>query len=99
MGIDKIISAQHGSVADPHLQIRGGGVEGGSHPDPEIAAGPVSKNFLQPFGPQCDLKIRESAGTPGTPLLDPPLQTTISILSTVENYSVANKMRQQMLRK
>ena len=40
MGIDKIINVQHRSVADPHLQIRGGRVEGGSHPDPEIAAGP-----------------------------------------------------------
>ena len=46
MGIDKIISAQHGSVADPHLQIRGGGVEGGSHPDPEIAAGPGVKKLF-----------------------------------------------------
>ena len=46
MGIDKIISAQHGSVADPHLQIRGGG---GSDPDLEIGAGPgLQKTFCGP---------------------------------------------------
>ena len=31
-------------VADPDLQIRGGGEVGG-HPDPEIRGGPVSKNW------------------------------------------------------
>ena len=33
------------SVADPDLQIRGGG---GGHPDPEIRGGPV--NFFWPSG-------------------------------------------------
>ena len=64
MGIDKIISAQQGPVADPNLLIRGGGGgRGGGHPDPEIGAGPgLEKTFFRAFGPQCDLKRREGAG-------------------------------------
>ena len=40
------------AVADPDLEIRGGGVGGGGHPDPGISGGPgVQKNFFRPFGP------------------------------------------------
>ena len=46
-------------MADPDLQIRGGG-----HPDPEIKAGVSQKNF-QPFGPQFGLKIRGGPAPPG----------------------------------
>ena len=46
------------SVADPDLQIRGGG-EGGGHPDPEIRGGPgLQKNFFRPFGPHFGRRIR-----------------------------------------
>ena len=56
------------TVADPDLQIRGGGEGGGDHPDPEIRGGAVSsKNFFRPFGPQFGLKIRGcSAPPPGS---------------------------------
>lgn len=47
MGIDKIISAQHGPVADPHLLIRGGrGVGGGRSSRPgDRSAARSGKNF------------------------------------------------------
>ena len=54
MGIDKIISVQHGPVADPNLLIRGGGGggwQGCDHADPEIGAGPgLEKTFFGPWG-------------------------------------------------
>lgn len=52
MGIDKIISAQHGPVADPHLLIRGGegGWEGGGHPDPAIGARPGLEKLFSALG-------------------------------------------------
>ena len=52
-------------MADPDLQIRGGGPD---HPDPEIGSGggAVLINFFRPFGPQFGAKIREGgAGPPG----------------------------------
>ena len=49
-------------MADPDLQIRGGG-EGG-HPDPEIG-GEAPKNFFWPFGSQFGQKIRGAPGYPG----------------------------------
>jgi len=51
-------------VADPDLQIRGGG--GGE--------ASLKKMFLQPFGPHFGLKIR-GGGPPWVPPLDPPLLT------------------------
>ena len=52
-------------MADPDLQIRGGG-GGRRSPDPEIRGkGPGLQNkFFQPFGPQIGLKIR-GPGSPG----------------------------------
>ena len=41
-------------MADPDLQIRGGG----GHPDPAIRGGWSQKVFFRPFGPQFGLKIR-----------------------------------------
>ena len=59
------------SVADPDLQIRGGG--GGGHPDPEISRGAQSpKKFFRLFGPHFDRKIR-GGRAPRAPPLDPPL--------------------------
>ena len=53
------------SVADPDLQIRGGG--GGGHPDPEISRGAQSpKKFFRLFGPHFDRKIK--GGGPLGPL-------------------------------
>lgn len=53
----------HVAVADADLQISG---VGGGHPDLRYGGGGVSpKNFLQPFGPQFHLKIRE-APSPGS---------------------------------
>ena len=49
-------------VADPELQIRGGG-EGGGSP----------KNFFQPFGPHFGWKIRGVGRALQAPALDPPL--------------------------
>ena len=37
-------------MADPDLQIRGGG-RGVGHPDPEIRGDGLPKNFFRPFGP------------------------------------------------
>ena len=55
-------------MADPDLQIRGGG----SQLDPEIrVGGPASKTF---FGPHFGLKIRGEARAPLAPPLDPPLE-------------------------
>ena len=43
------------TVADPDLQIRGGG----THPDPEIRGEPgLQKIFFRPFRPHFDKKIR-----------------------------------------
>ena len=51
-------------VADPDLQIRGGG--GGGHPDPEIRGGLASKKqVFRPFGLHFDLKIRGVPVPPG----------------------------------
>ena len=50
------------TVADPDLQIRGGG----GHPDPEISGGGLQKDFFLPFGPQFGLKIRGAPSPPGT---------------------------------
>ena len=41
-------------MADPELQIKGGG---GGHPDTEISGGGHQKTFLQPFGPQFGVQI------------------------------------------
>ena len=58
-------------VADPYLQIRGGG---GGDPDPEIRGGLFSKKHVfRPFGPHFDLIIRGPG--PRAPPLNPPLQT------------------------
>ena len=55
-------------MADPHLQIGGGG---GGNSDPEITEGPVSQKILfRPFGPQFGLKIRAGAQAPRSPPLD-----------------------------
>ena len=44
-------------VADPDIQIRGGG-GGAGHPDPETRGMPgLQKNFFRPFGLQFSLKI------------------------------------------
>ena len=52
------------TVADPDLQIRGGG---GGHPDPEIRKGVgLKKTFFGPSG----LSLVSNRGDP---LLDPPL--------------------------
>ena len=49
-------------MADPDLQIRGGG-EG--HLDPEVRGSPgLKKIIFRPFGPQFGLKVR-GAGPPG----------------------------------
>ena len=45
------------TLADPELQIRGGG-GGGSHPDPEIRGGPgLPENVFWPFGPHFGKKM------------------------------------------
>ena len=59
-------------VADPDLQIKGGG--GGGQPDPEIRGGSLQKKFFWPFGPQFGLKIRGTAGLP----VPSPGSTTVS---------------------
>ena len=48
-------------MADPDLQIRGGG---GGHPDPDISEGGTVLNliFSRPFGSQFALKIGELQG-------------------------------------
>ena len=49
------------ALADPNLQIRGGG-----HPDPVIRGMGRSKNIIfWPFGPQFGPKIRGGADPPG----------------------------------
>ena len=75
---DVFISQERIAVPDPDLDIRGG-----SHPDPEIRGGSVSKKFFWLFGPQFNLKISGGAGgglgwgggvqAPQAPLLDSPL--------------------------
>ena len=52
------------TVADPDLQIRGGG--GGGHPGPEIRGGTgLPKNFFWPFRPHFGRKMRGEPGPPG----------------------------------
>ena len=52
------------TVADPDLQIRGGGGDGGGHPVPEIRGGEAGlKKFFRPLRPQ--LGVGEGVGTPG----------------------------------
>ena len=57
-------------MADPYLQIRGGGGLGGGHADPEIRAGGggLTKKNFRPFGPQFGPKIKagERAPPPGS---------------------------------
>ena len=64
-------------MADPDLQIRGGG-RGGGHPAPEIGGGPgLSKIFLAlraSFWPKN--KVGEGAGR--APLLDPTLLAEVN---------------------
>ena len=55
-------------MADPDLQIKGGG----GHPDPEIRGGGLKTIFFQPFRPQFGPKIRGERA-PQAPSLDPPL--------------------------
>ena len=43
-------------MADPDLQIRGGGGASG-HPDPEITGGGGDGQILRPFGPQFGPKM------------------------------------------
>ena len=53
-------------VADPDLQIRGGG-GGAGHPDPEIiGGGAVFKKKCRPFGPQFGPKIRPGPSSRST---------------------------------
>ena len=61
------------SVADPDLEIGGGGVgveewgSGGGHPDPEISGRPgLKKKIFRLFGPNFGPKIRGAQG-PRTP--------------------------------
>ena len=65
---------QSATVADPDVQIRGGGEGGGSHPDSEISGGDVSKKiFFGPSWPHFGLKIRGGPGPLRAPPLNPPL--------------------------
>ena len=50
-----------------------GGVSAVADPDLQVRGRESQKNFFQPFGHQFGLKIREGAGSPPTPPLDPPL--------------------------
>ena len=55
------------AVADPDLQIGGGG--GASHPDFEIRGGSgLQKQIFRPFGPHFALSIRGGEGGPPGPL-------------------------------
>ena len=51
-------------MADPDLEIRGGGGEGGGHPDPEIRGDGLPKNF---FGPSGLILVFEDRGSPEYP--------------------------------
>ena len=64
------------SVADPDLQLRGGG-----HPEPEIRGGAVSKIIFWPFGPHFRRKIT-GGQTTWAPPLDPPL-SVVALVSVV----------------
>ena len=61
-------------MADPDLQIRGGGGGGRSSKPCDKGGGPVSKTFSRPFGPPFGPKIR-GGWVPRDPPLDPPLVT------------------------
>ena len=60
-------------VADPDLQIRGGG---GGHPDPEIRGARPKKKCCRPSGPHFRLKIKGGRAPWALPL-DPPLHTSL----------------------
>ena len=52
---------KHCPVADPDLQMGGGGEGGCGHLDPEIRGwGQSQKKFFRPFRPQFGLKIRKN---------------------------------------
>ena len=78
------------TVADPDLQIRGGGRSS----DPELRGGGLQKDFFRLFGPQFGLKIREAPSPPGT---SPRSATAIergvfaiAMIYHVGNYSAKN---------
>ena len=54
------------TVADPDLQMKGGG-EGGGHPDPEIR-GAVSKKYILAFRASVWSKDKEGGQAPWPPL-------------------------------
>ena len=55
------------AVADPDLQMREWGGGGSSRPGDKWGetVGCLKKNFFQPLGPQCGLKIRGYPGPSG----------------------------------
>ena len=57
------LTRQPSGGSRPSYKGRGGGSCG--NPDPEIRRRRFSKNFLLFFGPQCGLRIRGEAGSPG----------------------------------
>ena len=62
-------------MADPDLQIRGGGAP--SHPDPEIRGGSLPKNFFGSLGvASVWSKNKRGARASQAPPLDPPLLYT-----------------------
>ena len=70
-------------MADPDLQIRGGGV---GHPDHKIRGGGLKNFFFLPFGPQFGLEV-SGAGcgggggrSPRAPPLDSPPRTAFHTL-------------------
>ena len=74
-------------MADPDLQIRGGG--GGGHPDPEIRGGGagLKKKFFRPFGPHFGLQIRGEAGpSPGSTTGSLPLSSAEASLCCVTRF-------------
>ena len=67
------------TVADPDLQITGGG---GGHPDPEIrGAGAVSKNFFSALRASVWPKKRGGGEGGRTPPLDPPLHKVVTCIN------------------
>ena len=67
-------------MADPDLEIRGGGQGRSSRPLQK--GGPVSKKIFFAFGPQFGLKIRRGGGG-GDPPLDPPLKFVLDRFSSL----------------